>query len=156
MSSLDIYTDILCKWKDVLDGDPRIGGQRIGVQYTRIEPTDIDLNLMPYIALFLQRGWEDDAYGSGSYSPQSRRVKVRIGMILAMLDRDEGRLDEKLFAVGGELLDLIRERQLFDVQKQIIVCGPISWDFETIGTENHGIIGTQSISFQMEQFVNFG
>ena len=155
MPHLNIYTDMLERWKSYLEGDPRIGGKDIRVIYTRTEPMELDINLMPYVAYFLERSWEDNAIGSGSYSPQSRIMTVRLGFLLAMYHEDAGKLDRDLFEVGGDLLDILRERRHFDAQKIIVVGNRISWDFDTVGVETHGQIGTQKISFTMEQMVNF-
>lgn len=153
--TLNIYDDILLKWHEFLTGDARIGGRDIRVIYTRTEPEELDINLMPYVAYFLERNWNDNAIGSGSYSPQSRRVYIKIGFLLAMMGKDAPTLDKMLFEVGGNLLDILRERQLFDTVKQIIVKGDINWDFDTIAAANGQQIGTQQISFTMEQFANF-
>jgi hypothetical protein len=155
MPHLDIYNDILMPWKNYLEGDNRIGGKEIKVIYTRFEPKDIDINLCPFVAFFLERGWDENAVGSGSYSPQSRRLTVRMGFLLCMLHQDAGKLDKDLFEIGGDLLDILRERRLFDVNKSIIVQDRIVWDFDVVGVENHGVVGSQKISFSMEQFVNF-
>jgi hypothetical protein len=72
-----------------------------------------------------------------------------------MLHQDAGKLDKDLFEIGGDLLDILRERRLFDVNKSIIVQDRIVWDFDVVGVENHGVVGSQKISFSMEQFVNF-
>jgi len=155
MPSLDIYTDILEKWNEYLSGDARIGGRDIQVIYSRVEPSDVDMNLMPYVTYFLERNWDDDAIGSGSFSPQSRIVTVRLGFLLCMMDQDAAKLDKALFLVGGDLLDILRERRHFDSTKSIIIGNRINWDFDSIGVETGQQIGTQKISFSMEQFANF-
>lgn len=156
MPSLDIYTDILAKWEEILTGDARIGGREIKVIYTRVEPSEVDMNLMPYVAYFLERNWQDDAIGSGSYSPQSRIVTVRMGFLLCMMEADAGKLDKSLFLIGGDLLDILRERRHFDSTKSIVVGDKIVWDFDTLGVETGQQIGTQHVSFSLNQFANFG
>lgn len=155
MPSLDIYQDILVKWDELLKADARIGGRNIMVRYVRKEPMDIQINLLPYVAYFLDTNWEDEAHGTGSYSPQSRRVNLRIGFLLAVMEKDAATLDESLFGIGGDLLDLIREKMLFDSTKSIIIGKNISWNFEAVGEDEPQQIGAQRISVPMEQFTNF-
>lgn len=155
MASLDIYEDILAKWHELLTGDDRIGGRDIKVIYTRREPEDIEINLCPYIAYFLDRNWSDEAHGTGSYSPQSRRVNLRIGFLLVLMGQDAPSLDKSLFKIGGDLLDIIREKMLFNSAKSIIVGKNIVWDFESAAVDTTTIIGAQRISVPMEQFANF-
>ena len=161
MPSLNIYEDILKTWHRYLTEDARIGGRDIRVIYSRREPEDLDINLMPYIQYFLDRNWSDEAHGTGSFSPQSRRVNLSIGFLLAMAYGDAAQLDKALFLIGGDLLDLIRENMLFGkdrpelVAKSIIIKKNIIWDFDSIGVETGQQIGTQRISVPMEQFCNF-
>lgn len=155
MPSLNVYQDILVPWKEILDADERIGGKGIPVTYVRREPEEVDINRMPYIDYFLDPSWEDDAFGTGSYSPQSRRVNMRIGFLLALMHADAAKLDQALFLVGGDLLDIIREHELFNNQKSIIIKRNVSWLFDSIGVETGQQIGTQRISVPMEQFTNF-
>jgi len=161
MPSLDIYQDILCHWDEMLKRDPRIGGRDIKVRYVRKEPEDIEINLLPYVAYFLDTNWEDEAHGTGSYSPQSRRVNLRIGLLLAMMEKDAPSLDKSLFLIGGDLLDLIRENMLWGknnpelLAKSIIIGRSISWNFEAVGEGEPMQIGAQRISVPMEQFTNF-
>lgn len=156
MASLDIYNDILQPWQEILDGDGRIGGRDIKVIYTRREPRELDMNLMPYIAYFLEPGWLDDGIGTGSYSPQSRHVTIRIGFLLAMMGQDAGKLDKDLFLIGGDLLDVIYAHRNFNGPKSIVINGNIIWDFDATGVETGETIGTQKIVIPMDQFANFG
>lgn len=153
---LNIYEDILCRWNEILTGDPRIGGNDIQVIYSRVFPEDVDMNLMPYVTYFLEPNWFDDSVGTGSYSPQSRRITVKMGFLLAMMADEATKLDRALFKVGGDLLDIIREHMNFNGPKSIIVARNIVWDFDAIGVETGQQIGTQRISFSHDMFVNFG
>ena len=152
--TLDIYTDILEPWGSHLSGDPRIGGRDIRVLFSINEPEEIDIQMMPYVKYFLERNWIDDAVGSGSYSPQARRLVVRLGFLLAVANQDSGQLAKDLFLIGGDLIYIVRERRNFNATKSIVGGDKMVWDFDSIGVETIGQIGTQKISFTMELFAN--
>ncbi len=57
---------------------------------------------------------------------------------------DAPSLDKMLFKVGGDLLDIIRDKMLFNSEKSIIINRKIVWDFDAVGVETGQQIGTDA------------
>ena len=150
MATFEIYDELIEPLYQALREDTRFEG--VNLIYDRMgdEPP---ISKMPLIQIFLETPWEDASRGSGSYTFQTRRLYVRIGIATFVCDsRSEADLDRHLFHIVGNLLDFIWEKRNWRTGVYVRGDQSISWDVAYGRTAQGGMVGAHRLSVQFEMF----
>ena len=147
--TINIYRDLIVPLGDSLRQDPRFAGVK-NIVYDKDE---ISYNEMPCIEYYVDSPWTDETRGSGSFSPQTRRMTARIAFNIWCYDaRSQASMDETMFELGGLLLDHIRERRYFSEAAGIAVSNtPALWEVARPETDQ-GFVGLHRLVFEFDIF----
>jgi hypothetical protein len=147
MGTFDIYGKLIEPVGKALQSDPRFGTLKIF--YDRTAERAVPSEIMPAMNYFLESPWQDINRGSGSFSIQTRQMRVRLGFaIWCYSSKSEADLDDQLFGFSSDLLDWFREHTEFDQVNGIFldVNTQIDFDVDYQQGDNNAFVGTQKLS----------
>ncbi len=147
MGTFDICNLLIQPVGKALQSDTRFAGLS-KIFYDRTNNRTVPNEIMPAMNYFLEAPWQDINRGSGSFSIQTRQMKVRLGFaIWCYSSKSEADLDEQLFGFSGDLFDWFREHTEFDTANGVFLDVSLPMDFavDYQGGES-AFVGTQKIS----------
>ena len=157
MPTFDLFNHLIEPVGKALQADPRFSALN-KIYYDRTDSRAVPREIMPAMNYFCDPRADDLQRGSGSFSIQTRRMRIRMGFaVWCYSSKSEADLDDQLFTYSGDLIDFFREHTEFDQTRGIFVDTktPIDIDSDYQGGEN-AFVGSQKISVTFELFSGSG
>lgn len=149
--TINIFRDLIQPIGDRLRQDPRF----VGVKNIVYDRAEIAYSEMPCIEYYMDSPWQDQTRGSGSFSPQTRRMAARVAYRVWCYDlRGQAAMDETMFTLGGLLLDHLRDNRYFSSERGIALSNnPVVWDVGRPEAEQ-GFLGVHTMIVEFDIYTS--